>query len=194
MKKALYRLIFFRLMGWRITGHMDPAIRKSVLMVMPHTSWRDFYIGLFARGIIGMEMHYVAKKELFRFPFGGWFRWMGGQPLDRTGNQNTVDAIVEIFGRRDPFRMAIAPEGTRKKVDSLKTGFYYIAHKAGVPIIPIAFDYGARTLKIGNPFTPSGSIETDLPILLRHFVGVTGKFPARGFGAGQTTSHGIDTV
>lgn len=181
MKKIIYKLLFFKLMGWKITGHMDEGIRKSVLMILPHTSWHDFYIGLFARGIIGMEMHYVAKKELFRFPFRWYFEWMGGAPLDRSGNLNKVDAIADVFHKREVFRMAIAPEGTRKGVAGLKTGFYYIAVKAGVPIIPVAFDYGKKTVSIGEPLYPSGNIGTDLKRLAGHFVGVEGKIPGNGF-------------
>lgn len=168
-------------MGWKILGDFDPKIKKSVLMVLPHTSWHDFYIGLFTRGIIGLEMHWVGKKELFKFPFGGYFRWMGGAPLDRSGGLNKVDSIAEIFKKREVFRMAIAPEGTRKKTDDLKTGFYYIALKAGVPIIPIAFDFGKKTVRIGNPFHPTGNITSDLDILLSHFKNVKGKIPENGF-------------
>jgi 1-acyl-sn-glycerol-3-phosphate acyltransferase len=181
MKKIIYRFIFFKLMGWKISGRMDETIKKSVLMILPHTSWHDFYIGLFARGIIGMEMHYVAKKELFRFPFKWYFEWMGGAALDRTGNLNKVDAIVGMFNRRKVFRMAIAPEGTRKKVTGLKTGFYYIALKANVPIIPVAFDYGRKEVKLGAPFYPTGDIDNDLKIIAKHFVGVKGKIGANDF-------------
>lgn len=181
MKKIIYKFIFCTLMGWRITGHMDAGIKKSVLMVLPHTSWHDFYLGLFARGIIGLEMHYVAKKELFRFPFKWYFEWMGGAALDRTGNLNKVDAIADVFAKRDTFRMAIAPEGTRKKVTELKTGFYYIALKAKVPIIPIAFDWGKKEIKLGDAFYPTGNITEDLRFLAGHFVGVKGKIPENGF-------------
>lgn len=181
MKKRIYEWIFFGLMGWTIKGAFDPEIKKCVIMVMPHTSWHDFYIGLFARGIIKLEMHYVAKAELFRFPFGGYFRWMGGAPLDRSGGKNKVDSIAEIFRNRDVFRMAIAPEGTRKKVDELKTGFYYIALKAGVPIIPVAFDYGKKEVNAGPYFYPTGNIDADLKVLVAHFKGVTGKYPENDF-------------
>lgn len=170
-------------MGWKIVGHMDADIKKSVLMIIPHTSWHDFYIGLFARGIIGLEMHYVAKKELFRFPFKWYFEWMGGAALDRSGNLNKVDAIAEVFAKRAVFRMAIAPEGTRKKVNELKTGFYYIAVKANVPIIPVAFDYGKKEVKIGEAFYPTGNITEDFKVLARHFIGVEGKIPEYGFDA-----------
>lgn len=181
MKKWLYKLIFFKLMGWKITGTFKPEITKCVMMMMPHTSWHDFYLGLFSRGIVGMDMHWVGKKELFRFPFGIYFRWMGGAPLDRSGGLNKVDSIAAIFKKKDIFRLAIAPEGTRQHVGELKTGFYYIALKAGVPILPVAFDYGRKEVNAGEYFFPTGNIDADLPILLHHFIDVTGKVPENGF-------------
>lgn len=181
MKRALYKWIFFRILGWKISGGFDASIKKSVLMILPHTSMADFFVGLFARGIIGHEMHYVAKKEFFRFPFGAWFRWMGGTPIDRTGNKNKVDEIVGIFNARKVFRMAIAPEGTRSKVTRLKTGFYYIALKAKVPIIPIAFDYSRKEVRLGSAFCPTGGVEADLTKLLTHFKGALGRHGEKSF-------------
>ena len=181
MKKQIYKLIFFRLMGWKIVGTIDENIKKCVLMVVPHTSWHDFYLGIFTRGITGIEMNFIAKKELFRFPFGYYFRWMGGAPLDREGNLNKVDAIANLFKNHDEFRLAIAPEGTRKKVNELKTGFYYIALKADVPIIPIAFDFGKKEVNLGLPLFPTGNIETDMALLKKHFIGVKGKIPELGY-------------
>lgn len=181
MKKSIYRFIFCRLMGWKIIGIMNPEIKKCILMVMPHTSWHDFYLGLFTRGIIGLEMNFVGKKELFRFPFGWYFRWMGGTPLDRSGGLNKVDTIAEIFANKAVFRMAISPEGTRKKVTELKTGFYYIAFKAHVPIIPVAFDFGKKEVNIGEPFYPTSDFQKDMKVILPHFTGVEGKIPAHGF-------------
>ena len=181
MKKSLYYLFFCRLMGWKITGAINPEIKKCILMVIPHTSWHDFYLGLFTRGITGLEMNFVGKKELFRFPFGWYFRWMGGAPLDRTGGLNKVDSIAAIFEEKDFFRMAISPEGTRKKVIELKTGFYYIALKAKVPIIPVAFNYGQKEVHIGQPFFPTGNINEDLKMLMPHFENVKGKVPEKSF-------------
>jgi 1-acyl-sn-glycerol-3-phosphate acyltransferase len=177
MKRLIYQFIFYRLMRWKIEGDIPADIKKCVLLVMPHTSWLDFIIGLLARGIIGMEMHWVGKKELFRFPFGTYFRWMGGTPLDRSGNKNLVDSIVKIFQNKEIFRMAIAPEGTRKKVIALKSGFYYIAHNANVPVIPVAFDYKTKIVKIGKPFHVSGNYEEDLKIITLFYKGVLGKIP-----------------
>ena len=181
MKKALYRFVFCKLMGWKIIGGVDQKIQQCVFMILPHTSWHDFYLGLFARGISGLEMHFVGKKELFRFPFGAYFRWMGGAPLDRSGGLNKVDAIAEIFKRKAVFRLGISPEGTRKKVTELKSGFYYIALKAGVPIIPVAFDYKNKEIRWGQPFMPTGNYEQDLKILLPHFKNASGKKPEYDF-------------
>ncbi len=168
-------------MGWKIEGMIDESVKKCVLMVIPHTSWHDFYLGIFTRGITGIEMNYIGKKELFRFPFGFYFRWMGGAPIDRTGSLNKVDAIAKIFEDQTIFRLAIAPEGTRKKVAELKTGFYYIALKANVPIVPIAFDFGRKTVNLGKPFYPTNDYENDLKTLLTHFEGVIGKVPENSF-------------
>lgn len=181
MKRSFYKFIFFRLMGWKIEGAFDENVKKCVAMVLPHTSWHDFYLGIFTRGISGVPIIFMAKKELFRFPFGFYFRWMGGEPIDRKKCLNKVDAIVNAFENHQEFRLAIAPEGTRKKVNELKSGFYYIAVKANVPIIPVAFDFGRKTVSIGNPFYPTGNYDADLKILLKHFKGVFGKVPEKGF-------------
>lgn len=181
MKKNIYKFLFFKLMGWKISGTIAPEIKKCVMMVVPHTSAHDFYLGIFTRGITELDMSFVAKKELFKFPFGAYFRWMGGEPLDRTGGLNKVDAIAEIFSKKEVFRLAIAPEGTRKKVATLKTGFYYIAQKANVPIIPVCFNFKDKEVKLCAPFYPTGNIEADMQLLEANFVGVLGKIPQNSY-------------
>ncbi|WP_396174588.1 1-acyl-sn-glycerol-3-phosphate acyltransferase [Flavobacterium sp.] len=181
MKKGLYQFIFLKLMGWKIIGTMDDKVKKSVLMVIPHTCNFDFFIGLFSRGIIRLEMNFVGKKELFRFPFGWYFRSVGGAALDRSGGKNNVDATVDVFNSREVFRLAVAPEGTRQKVTQLKTGFYYIALKANVPIIPVAFDYAKKEVRLGQPITVTGNYSEDMKMILPHFKGAQGKYPERQF-------------
>lgn len=181
MKKRIYKFIFFRLMGWKIVGGIDKKIEKCIFIVIPHTSWVDFFIGLLSRGIIGVELNWLGKKELFGFPLGWYFRYMGGAPLDRKGGLNMVDSIAQVFETRKIFRLGLSPEGTRKKVTELKTGFYYIAEKANVPIIPVAFNFGKKEVNFGNPFTTTGDIDADLKILLLHFKGVVGKIPENSF-------------
>jgi 1-acyl-sn-glycerol-3-phosphate acyltransferase len=181
MKKRLYKFIFYKILGWKIVGTLDENIKKCILMVVPHTSWYDFFVGLFTRGILDLEMNFVGKKELFVFPLGYYFKSIGGAALDRTGNKNSVDATVDIFNSREIFRLGIAPEGTRKKVSELRTGFYYIALKANVPIIPVAFDYGKKEVRFGHPFFPTGDYNADLNILLKHFKDVQAKCPENNF-------------
>lgn len=162
-------------MGWKIEGSFDPTVKKAVIIVVPHTSWHDFYLGLFTRRLTKTPINYIAKKELFKWPFGWYFRWTGGVKLDRTPGQNKVEAIAEIFKKKDEFRLALSPEGTRKKVLNWKTGFYYIALKANVPIICVPFDYGKKIITINKPYYPKGDIDLDIEKLHDYFKGVVGK-------------------
>lgn len=164
-------------MGWKIEGTLSPDIKKCVIIIVPHTSWHDFYISVLVRKIININIHFIAKSELFRFPFGWYFRWMGGAPVDRASNKNTVQQVTEMFNSRDEFRLALAPEGTRKKVKHWKTGFYHMAHNAGVPIVCVSFDYKTKTAKIRSPYKTTGNYKTDYPILKSFYKNVEGKIP-----------------
>lgn len=177
MKKGIYSFIFEKMMGWKVKGDSISKNKKCILICVPHTSWHDFYLGVFSRGIIQEQIHFVAKKELFIFPLGIYFKWMGGAPLNRRKNENKVDAIAKIFENKTIFRLAIAPEGTRKKVNNWKTGFYYIALKAGVPIIPVTFDHGNKVITYGDAFYPTGNLELDLKILQNNYIGIKGRKP-----------------
>lgn len=181
MKRQIYKWIFCNLMGWKIEGSFDEQIKKSVLMVMPHTSWHDFYVAIICRGAIGGGINWIGKKELFRFPFTYFFTSLGGVPLDRSGGLNKVESISKIFETKEIFRLGLSPEGTRKKVEVLKTGFYYIALTAKVPIIPVSINFEKKVIDFGNPFDPTGNIESDLIILNRHFVNAKGKIPEKGY-------------
>jgi 1-acyl-sn-glycerol-3-phosphate acyltransferase len=181
MKRLIYRFIFFKIMRWKIIGNLDENIKKSVLMVMPHTSWHDFYVAMFCRGAVGVDINWVGKKELFRFPFGFFFKSLGGAPLDRTGGLNKVESIANIFHSRETFRLGLSPEGTRKKVNQLKTGFYYIAITAKVPIIPVSINYEKKVVHFGNAFYPTNNLDLDLKELEKHFKDAKGKIPENGY-------------
>jgi 1-acyl-sn-glycerol-3-phosphate acyltransferase len=181
MKKRIYQFIFYKMMGWKVIGYDKSFPKKCVLPVVPHTSWHDFYIGLCTRGVLDLEINYVGKKELFMFPFGYYFRAVGGEPLNRFKNENKVDAIAKIFANKETFRLAISPEGTRKKVFDWKTGFYYIALKAGVPIIPVGFDWKNKKVIIFPELIPSGNKEADFEILANYYDGIIGKVPEYSF-------------
>lgn len=122
-----------------------------------------------------MDIKFVAKKELFKPPFGWYFRWMGGTALDRTAGQNKVDSIAALFRKKEEFRLAIAPEGTRKKVTDWKTGFYYIAKTADVPIVMIAFDFGNKLVKISKPLFTTDDKDRDFEKIREFYKEVTGK-------------------
>ena len=179
MKKRLYKFIFFRLIGWKLIGALDSSIKQCIIIVIPHTSNLDFLIALLVRGIMNVEINFVGKKELFAFPFGYYFRSVGGAPLDRSGGKNNVDATVEVFKKQETFRLALSPEGTRKKVNELRTGFYYIALNAKVPIIPVAFDYGKKEVKIGDAVYVTDNYEEDMKMILPFYKDVKGKNPLK---------------
>ncbi|AVR46279.1 acyltransferase [Christiangramia fulva] len=173
----LSKLIFFKILGWDLENHFDPSIKKCVIIVAPHTSNFDFFIGLLVRKIMNIHIDFIGKKELFRPPYGWYFRMIGGSPVDRNQNQKKVDAIVQLFEEHEIFRLALSPEGTRKKVERWKTGFYFIAVKAKVPIIMASFDFRKKLVKISDPFWPTGNFDTDFARIKSYYEGVEGKIP-----------------
>ena len=177
MFRFLAKLMTFYVFRFRLKGTF-PKDPKYVIAVVPHTSNWDFVVAIGVRTFLKEPIHFVGKKELFN-PFTSWFfKGLGGMPLNRKKNEKIVDAIARMYGEEKIFRMAIAPEGTRKKVDEWKTGFYFIAQKAGVPILPIAFDWKNREMVFHPLFTPTGDREKDFTYLKSLFKGVVGKIPA----------------
>lgn len=177
----LSKLIYFKLLGWKIVGNTNfskDTIKKAVIIAVPHTSWHDFYIGILLRKIVNIRVNFAGKKELFRWPLGYYFKAVGGRPIDRTPGQNKVQAIVKLFENEQEFRLALAPEGTRKKVDQWKTGFYYIAKAASVPIIMFTLDFKNKQNEISEPFYPTDDKDADFRFMKLFFEGVEGKVKA----------------
>ncbi|MBT8280752.1 MAG: 1-acyl-sn-glycerol-3-phosphate acyltransferase [Muriicola sp.] len=174
--KKLSSFIFLRLWGWKIVGSF-PDIAKCVVIVAPHTSWVDFIVGVLVRSIVGEEIHFIGKHSLFKPPFGWIFRSLGGTPIDRSKNSDTVASTVEIFEQKEVFRLALSPEGTRKKVEKWKTGFYYIARQAEVPVVMVALDFGKKQVKISQPVFPTNNKDADFEMYKGFFEGVIGKIP-----------------
>jgi 1-acyl-sn-glycerol-3-phosphate acyltransferase len=180
MRKAIAKFLFQTLWGWRFETTYPKEVKKSVIIVLPHTSNWDFPIGIFIRPIIDLDTSYVAKSSLFFFPLGIIMRWLGGVPVDRSKHNNFVDAVAALYEGKESFKITLAPEGTRKKVTSLKSGFYYIALKAKVPIVLCKFDWANKLVGFSQPFYPSGDYEKDLPLMLQYFKGVKGFHPENG--------------
>lgn len=174
------KFIYFKLLGWKIVGNTNfskDTIKKAVIIAAPHTHWYDFFNGLLLRKIVNVRTNFVGKKELFKWPFGWYFRAVGGEPLDRTSGQNKVEAIAKIFEGKDEFRLTLAPEGTRKKVKDWKTGFYYIAKEANVPIIMFTLDFKNKQNKVSEPFYLTDDVETDMKHIRKFYKDVVGKIP-----------------
>ena len=176
----LARFIYFKLLGWKVVGNTNfskDTVKKAVIIAVPHTSWYDFCIGVLLRKIVQVKTNFVGKKELFKWPFGYYFRAIGGKALDRTPGQNKVEAIARLFEGEEEFRLSLAPEGTRKTVGKWKTGFYYIAKKANVPILMFTLDFKNKENRFSEPFYPTNDVEADLKFMRSFFDGIEGKIP-----------------
>ncbi len=147
--------------GWQFEGSV-PDEPKFVLIVAPHTSNWDFVVGVVALFCIGFRVSFLGKHTLFKWPLGIFMRWLGGIPVERSVSRDRVGENIGAFKSADKLILAVAPEGTRKLVKDWKTGFYHVAHGAGVPIVPVAFDYGAKTIRLYPPFRTTGDVEGDL--------------------------------
>ncbi len=158
-----------RVSGWKITGDFPEHEKKYITIVAPHNSNWDFILGVLVRGATGMKSKYLGKASLFKPPHGWIFRMLGGYPVDRSKRTNLVDQVVDIFNKHEEFRLAIAPEGTRKKVNEWKTGFYYMSVQAKVPIVRCVLDWPNKEIRFYKPFTPSGDIQKDMPEIRKAF-------------------------
>jgi 1-acyl-sn-glycerol-3-phosphate acyltransferase len=179
MLRPLY-LLLFKIFGWKTSGKL-PDYDKYVIAVAPHTSNWDFPVGLAARSVLRIQnAQFLGKSQLFKPPFGWFFRWLGGHPVDRSSSHDMVDQAVQIFSKHKKFILAMAPEGTRKKVAKMRTGFYYIAKGAGVPIVPVGFDFAKKEVIVGEPLLPSDDAAYDMATILAFYRTIQGKNPELG--------------
>lgn len=160
--KYIYKF-FFWVLGWKIVGDVPRDQKKYIIITVPHTSNWDFIIGVMVRGIMGFKSKFLGKKSLFKAPYGWFFRWLGGYPVDRSRSRNLVDQVIDIYNQHREFVIAVAPEGTRKNVDEWKTGFYHIAHGAHIPIVRSKIDIQKKIVQFFEPFWTTGDIDIDLP-------------------------------
>ncbi len=173
-------LFFFKILGWKIEGDVPRNLTKYIIAVAPHTSNWDFLVGLAVRSIMRFKSNFLGKKELFKKPWGWLFTRLGGYPVDRSSKTNKVDQVVQVIKDSDRFVIAIAPEGTRKKVEKWKTGFYYMAFQSGIPIVFTSIDYENRRVKFNAPFTPTGNLEHDAPQMAAYFKNIKGRNRSAG--------------
>ncbi|NPA44151.1 MAG: acyltransferase [Chlorobi bacterium] len=170
---------YLKITGWKIVG-IIPKIPKMIVIIVPHTSNWDFVLTAFVSIAVDAKANFLGKHTLFKFPIiKHLMYWLGGIPVERSTRHGFVDLLTEKFKKRESLMLALSPEGTRKKVERWKTGFYYIALKAGIPILPMALDYGKKIIKFHQIFKPTGNIEKDFAYLLSLFKDVTPKNPGQ---------------
>ncbi|SRR5258708_10005418 len=160
---------------------MPADVKKFIVAVAPHTSNWDFVVGIAARSILRIQKaQFLGKSQLFKPPFGWFFRALGGHPVERTTSQDMVEQVVKIFNNHEEFILAMAPEGTRKKVEKLRTGFYYIAKGAHVPIVPVGFDFQKKEVIVSQPLWPTINMEDDMEKILSFYRTIRGRNPELG--------------
>ena len=175
--KLVARFILFKILKWKIIGSFPKELKKYVIIAAPHTHWIDFPLGILAKWAEAAPVNYIGKASLFKPPFGFIFRWLGGAPVNRSESTNKVQAIVDVFNKNEKFILALSPEGTRKKVEKWKTGFYYIAKGANVPIVMATLDFKNKQVKISDPYYLTNDMEKDFDLFYTYFKEVEGKIP-----------------
>ncbi len=171
--------IILRIWGWKIYGCIPPNVNKCIIVAAPHTSNYDFIIGRLAYFSIGIKAHFLIKKQIFKFPFSGIFKAMGGIPVDRGKRNNMIDQIAGMFDKHESLYVVITPEGTRKLVRKWKKGFYFIAQKANIPIALGYIDYAKKEGGIGPVIIPTGDYNKDLITIQDFYRDKTARHPEK---------------
>ena len=168
-----------RLTGWKFSGELFPDQKKFVCIVAPHTSNWDFPTGIAAMFAIGIRVSFLGKDTLFKFPLGLVMRFLGGFPVDRASKSDVVTQTVELVERSERIIITLAPEGTRRAVMQWRTGFWWIAHKAKIPIVPIVLDFSTREIRVHPLFHTTGDADRDVATLRAHFKSSMAYDPAK---------------
>jgi len=169
-------LFLLKIFGWKAVGQL-PAESKYVLIFAWHTSNWDLFYGVLVAFALKLDIVFLAKKELFRRPFGPLMKWLGGVPIERKGSHHSVNQMIQKFNENERFVLAISPEGTRRKVQYWKSGFYHIAHGARVPILLSFLDYERKKGGAGPVLYSTDNIDRDMHTIGDFYATVKGKYP-----------------
>lgn len=176
-------LAWLKLAGWQVQGQLPPEARKAVLIAAPHTSNWDLPYTLMVGFALHLRLYWMGKASIFRFPFGGLMRWLGGIAVDRSQSNNLVAAsAAALRAANGPVQLAVPPEGTRGATRHWKTGFYFIAREAQVPIVLAYMDYERKISGLGPVFQPTGDVERDMATIKAFYAPFKGR-NARQFDA-----------
>jgi 1-acyl-sn-glycerol-3-phosphate acyltransferase len=174
----MFSLGFLKATGWKIHGQLPANGRKSVLIAAPHTSNWDLPYTLMVAFALRLNVYWMGKQSLFKAPFRGVMLWLGGIPIQRESSNNVVEASIAAIQNADgPVQLIVPPEGTRSKARYWKTGFYYIALGANVPIVMAYMDYARKESGLGPVFEPTGNIEADMVTIQAFYAPFKGKNP-----------------
>ncbi len=168
--------LLLRLAGWRLTG-VAPDVPRCLVIFAPHTSNWDFLVLLLVRAGFHRRVSYLGKHTLFRPPFGWLFRALGGIPVQRSEHHHLVKTIAQEFVKRERLWLCMAPEGTRQKTDYWRSGFYYIALEAKVPVLFAFLDAEKRECGLGDLLYLSGDVDADLETIRRFYADKRGFYP-----------------
>jgi len=168
---------FLKLSGWKVSGSL-PLDSSCVLIAAPHTSNWDLVYMLWVSFVLGIPIHWLGKAQIFKFPFKRIMQWMGGIPVDRSQSNNMVDYAAGLLRDNQNFILVVPPEGTRTNVTYWKTGFYYIAHQATVPIYLGFLDYQKKIGGIGPAVLTTGNFEQDMIAIKSFYQDIQGKYPS----------------
>lgn len=175
-----FSVAFLKLTGWKIEGTLAPDAQKSVFIAAPHTSNWDLPYTLMVAFALRLNPYWMGKHSIFKAPFGGVMRWLGGIPVNREQSNNLVAASADAIRAADgPLQLIVPPEGTRSKTRYWKTGFYYIALGAQVPIVMAYMDYSTKRSGLGPLFKPTGDVQADMAAIKGFYAPFKGKNAAQ---------------
>lgn len=162
-----------KLFGWSVKGEYTEALRNCIIIVAPHTSNWDFIWGLLARTVYGIHAKYLIKNTYFKPATAWFFRFTGGIPVDRSRKTELTDQLKAMLQKGDELKIVFTPEGTRKRVEKWKTGFYWVAMDTDLPIVMHYIDYRKKEIGMSAPFKPSGTWEEDREMIRAFYRKVT---------------------
>lgn len=151
-----FGLLYLKMFGWRLENKV-PDVQKCVIIAAPHSSNWDLPFTMATGAALDLEFKFLAKHTIFRPPWGPFFRFMGGIPIDRRASRNYVETVADFIREREQCALVIAPEGTRSKEEFWKSGFYHIAKAADVPIVLGFLDFENKVCGVGRAIYPIGS-------------------------------------
>ena len=175
-----FSVVFLKLTGWQVQGELPTVARKSVFIAAPHTSNWDLPYTLMVAFVLRLNIHWMGKASIFRFPFGALMRWLGGISVDRSQSNNLVAASAQAIAQaQGALQLIVPPEGTRAKTRYWKSGFYHIATAAKVPIVMAYMDYSRKISGLGPLLYPTGNLEADMVTIKAFYAPFKGKNAAQ---------------